>query len=82
MKDQDLELLLESIKDIEKTLNNVEQKVLNIGEQLEKNQNFQNAHSEMLHDIRVQVDSEYKEKWYEGKVWPVPKSLVDYIKDK
>jgi hypothetical protein len=73
MKDQDLELLLESIKDIEKTLNNVEQKVLNIGEQLERNSIMHNAHSEMLHEIRVQVDSKYKEKWYEDSgVWPIP----------
>tara|TARA_B100000795_G_C22752904_1_gene420191 strand:- start:113 stop:577 length:465 start_codon:yes stop_codon:yes gene_type:complete len=72
MKDQDLELLLESIKGIEKTLDTVEKKVLNIGEQLERHQIMHNSFSEELHEIRIKVDSKYKEKWYEDNVHKTP----------
>lgn len=73
MKDEDLELILDSIKGIEKTLNTVEQKVLNIGEQLERHQIMHNSFSEELHEIRMNVDVKYKEKWNEDNgVWPIP----------
>lgn len=65
MKDEDLELILDSIKGIEKTLNTVEQKVLNIGEQLERHQIMHNSFREELHEIRMNVDVKYKEKWNE-----------------
>ena len=63
MKDEDVEILLDAVKDLERTLSNVEQKVLNTEEQIKRIMSRQKIIKDDVHEFRLNIDSKYKEEY-------------------
>ena len=61
MKDEDIEILLDSVKDLERTLSNVEQKVLNTEAYIKNMDVRQKRLRYELHEMRLNIDSKYAE---------------------